>query len=204
EDGSAAVIAVTFGQPTYEVPQETKDAVMELFQDNPIDGLQVNFSTEIATGMPQIAGAGELVGVVVAAIVLLIMLGSLVAAGLPILNALFGVAVAALGALSLSSVVDMISITPILGTMLGLGVGIDYSPIIIHRHRRQLKEGYELAESNGLANGTSGRARLFAGISVLIALLALNVTGIPFLGLMGTAGAVSIAVAVLVTITRTP
>lgn len=62
EDGSAAVIAVTFDQPTYEVPQETKDAVMELFQDNPIDGLQVNFSTEIATGMPQIAGAGELVG----------------------------------------------------------------------------------------------------------------------------------------------
>ncbi|HLR27449.1 MAG TPA: MMPL family transporter, partial [Ruania sp.] len=204
EDGSAAVIAVTFDQPTYEVPQETKDAVMELFQDNPIDGLQVNFSTEIATGMPQIAGAGELVGVVVAAIVLLIMLGSLVAAGLPILNALFGVAVAALGALSLSSVVDMISVTPILGIMLGLAVGIDYSLFIIHRHRRQLKEGYELTESIALANGTSGSAVLFAGITVLIALLALNVTGIPFLGLMGTVGAVSIAVAVLVSITLTP
>src|SRR5699024_6520711 len=82
--------------------------------------------------------------------------------------------------------------------------GIDYSLFIIHRHRRQLKEGYELTESIALANGTSGSAVLFAGITVLIALLALNVTGIPFLGLMGTVGAVSIAVAVLVALTLTP
>src|SRR5690625_5167784 len=132
------------------------------------------------------------------------MLGSLVAAGLPILNALFGVAVAALGALSLSSVVDMVSVTPILGVMLGLAVGIDYSLFIINRHRQQLKDGFELEESIGLANGTSGNAVVFAGITVLIALVALNVTGIPFLGLMGTVGAVSIAVAVLVAITLTP
>src|SRR5699024_4313919 len=87
---------------------------------------------------------------------------------------------------------------------LGLAVGIDYSLFIIHRHRRQLKEGYELTESIALANGTSGSAVLFAGITVLIALLALNVTGIPFLGLMGTVGAVSIAVAVLVALTLPP
>src|SRR5699024_7069619 len=147
-----------FDKPTYEVPQDTKDAVMELFQDNPIDGLQMNFSAEIATGMPQVAGAGELVGGVVAAIVLLIMLGSLVAAGLPIRCAWFGVGVAAPGPLSLSSVGDMMSATPIRGAMLGLAVGIDCSLFIIHRHRRQLKEGYELTESIGLANGTSGSA----------------------------------------------
>src|SRR5699024_3362963 len=140
----------------------------------------------------------------VAAVVLLVMLGSLVAAGLPILNALVGVAISALGALSLSSVVDMVSVTPILGVMLGLAVGIDYSLFIINRHRQQLKDGFELEESIGLANGTSGNAVVFAGITVLIALLALNVTGIPFLGLMGTVGAVSIAVAVLVAITLTP
>src|SRR5699024_6426337 len=116
-----------------------------------------------------------------------------VAAGLPILNALIGVAISALGALSLSSVVDMVSVTPILGVMLGLAVGIDYSLFIINRHRQQLKDGFELEESIGLANGTSGTA-----------VVALNVTGIPFLGLMGTVGAVSIAVAVLVAITLTP
>src|SRR5699024_2398911 len=158
----------------------------------------------IATGVPQILGAGELVGVVVAAIVLLIMLGSLVAAGLPVINALFGVAVAALGSLAFSSLVDMVSVTPILGIMLGLAVGIDYSLFILHRHRRQLKEGHELTESIGLANGTSGGAVVFAGITVVIALLALNVTGIGFLGMMGTVGAVSVAVAVLVAITLTP
>src|SRR5690625_4793735 len=204
DDGSAAVIPVTFDDPAFEVPQETKDALVALFEDNPIDGVQVDFSTEIVQGIPSILGVGEAVGVLVAAVVLLVMLGSLVAAGLPILNALIGVAISALGALSLSSVVDMVSVTPILGVMLGLAVGIDYSLFIINRHRQQLKDGFELEESIGLANGTSGNAVVFAGITVLIALLALNVTGIPFLGLMGTVGAVSIALAVLVAITLTP
>src|SRR5690625_1829343 len=204
DDGSAAVIPVTFDDPAFEVPQETKDALVALFEDNPIDGVQVDFSTEIVQGIPSILGVGEAVGVLVAAVVLLVMLGSLVAAGLPILHALIGVAISALGALSLSSVVDMVSVTPILGVMLGLAVGIDYSLFIINRHRQQLKDGFELEESIGLANGTSGNAVVFAGITVLIALVALNVTGIPFLGLMGTVGAVSIAVAVLVAITLTP
>ncbi|WP_147919136.1 MMPL family transporter [Ruania zhangjianzhongii] len=204
EDGSAAVIPVSFTESQFEVPQETKDALVALFSDNPIDGVHVDFSSEIVQGIPSILGVGELIGVIVAAVVLLVMLGSLVAAGLPILNALIGVAISALGALSLSSVVEMVSVTPILGVMLGLAVGIDYSLFIINRHRRQLKDGYDLEESIGLANGTSGNAVVFAGITVVIALLALNITGIPFLGLMGTVGAVSVAVAVLVAITLTP
>ena len=204
EDSSTAIIPVTFDDPTFEVPQETKDALVALFENHPVDGVQIDFSTEIVQGIPSILGVGEAVGVLVAAVVLLVMLGSLVAAGLPIVNALVGVAISALGALSLSSVVDMVSVTPILGVMLGLAVGIDYSLFIINRHRRQLKDGFELEESIGLANGTSGNAVVFAGITVLIALVALNVTGIPFLGLMGTVGAVSIAVAVLVAITLTP
>ena len=204
EDGSAAVIPVSFTESQFEISQETKDALVALYEDNPVDGVQVDFSQDIVQGIPSILGVGEVIGVVVAAIVLLVMLGSLVAAGLPILNALIGVAISALGALSLSSMVEMVSVTPILGVMLGLAVGIDYSLFIINRHRRQLKDGYDLEESIGLANGTSGNAVVFAGITVLIALLALNLTGIPFLGLMGTVGAVSVAVAVLVAITLTP
>lgn len=204
EDGSAAVILVSFDETQFEVPQATKDALVAAFEDNPVEGVQIDFSQEIVQGIPSILGVGEVVGVAVAAIVLLVMLGSLVIAGLPILNALIGVAISALGALSLSGVVEMVSVTPILGVMLGLAVGIDYSLFIINRHRRQLKDGYDLEESIALANGTSGNAVVFAGITVLIALLALNVTGIPFLGLMGTVGAVSIAIAVLVAITLTP
>src|SRR5690625_942196 len=81
DDGSAAVIPVTFDDPAFEVPQETKDALVALFEDNPIDGVQVDFSTEIVQGIPSILGVGEAVGVLVAAVVLLVMLGSLVAAG---------------------------------------------------------------------------------------------------------------------------
>ncbi len=106
--------------------------------------------------------------------------------------------------MSLSGVVEMSSVTPVLGLMLGLAVGIDYSLFIVNRHRRQLKQGDELHESIALANGTSGNAVVFAGATVLIALLALNVTGIPFLGLMGTVGALCVAIAVLIAVTLTP
>ena len=92
----------------------------------------------------------------------------------------------------------------VLGVMLGLAVGIDYSLFILNRHRTQLRNGLPLEESIGLANGTSGNAVVFAGITVIVALVGLNVTGIPFLGLMGTVGAVCVAVAVLVAVTLTP
>ena len=154
--------------------------------------------------MPQLLRVGELVGVVFAAIVLIIMLGSLVAASLPIVTALVGVGVGLTASLAFSGVVDMASVTPVLGLMLGLAVGIDYSLFIINRHRKQLLAGVGVRESIGLANGTAGTAVVFAGSTVIVALLALNVTGIPFLGLMGTVGAVCVAVAVLIAITVTP
>ena len=203
-DGSAAIVSVVFENVAFDVPEEVQQSVLETFRAERIDGVDVDFSSSLAMEVPNILGVGELVGVVVAAAVLLVMLGTFVAAGLPILTAGIGVGVGALGALSFSGVVDMVSVTPVLGVMLGLAVGIDYSLFILNRHRRQLKQGYDVEESIGLANGTSGNAVVFAGATVLIALLALNVTGIPFLGLMGTVGAASIAIAVLVAVTLTP
>jgi len=203
-DGSAAIASVVFTDAQFDVPEEAQDAVIEAFRAERIEGVDVDFSASLATEVPKILGVGELIGVVVAAVVLLVMLGTFVAAGLPILTAAVGVAIGALGALSFSGVVDMVSVTPVLGVMLGLAVGIDYSLFILNRHRRQLKAGYDVDESIGLANGTSGNAVVFAGATVLIALLALNVTGIPFLGLMGTVGAMCIAIAVLVAVTLTP
>jgi len=202
ENGSAAVAPVTFNVAAMNLPQETKDDLMASFE--PIDGVETDFSAEIAGGVPELLGPGEVIGVVVAGIVLVIMLGTFVAAGLPILTALVGVGIGALGAMSLSGVVEMVSVTPMLGVMLGLAVGIDYSLFIINRHRRQLKQGYDVHESIGIANGTSGNAVVFAGATVLIALLALNITGIPFLGLMGTVGAFCVLVAVLIAVTMTP
>ncbi|QTX06004.1 MMPL family transporter [Agromyces archimandritae] len=204
EDGSAALVNVAFTEPRLELEQASKDAVIDHFESEPIDGVTVSFSTDIAQGVPKIIGVGEVVGVAFAAVVLLVMLGSIIAAALPIVTALVGVAIGALGALAFSGVVQMASVTPILGVMLGLAVGIDYSLFIINRHRKQLLEGAEPIESIGLANGTAGNAVVFAGTTVIVALLALNVTGVPFLGLMGTVGAISVLIAVLIAVTMTP
>ncbi len=203
-DGSAAVANVTFDVSTNEVTAEVKTAIEDLVADAGIDGVDVYPSQDIAQTVPSILGPGEIAGVVVAAVVLLLMLGTVIGAALPLMTALLGVGVASLASLSFSGIVDFVSVTPVLGVMLGLAVGIDYSLFIINRHRRQLKQGADLHDSIGLANGTSGNAVVFAGVTVIVALLALNVTGVGFLGLMGTVGAVAVLVAILMAITLTP
>jgi RND superfamily putative drug exporter len=204
EDGTTAIVNVSFTDPRLELSEEIKQATIAHFDDIAIDGVTVDFGTDIAQGVPEIFGIGEVVGLLFAAIVLIVMLGSLIAASLPIVTALVGVGVGVTASLSFSGVVDMASVTPVLGVMLGLAVGIDYSLFLVNRHRKQLIEGVPVRESIGLATGTSGTAVVFAGSTVIVALLALNVTGVPFLGLMGTVGAVCVAVAVLVAITFTP
>ncbi|MDZ8275136.1 MMPL family transporter [Microbacterium aquimaris] len=204
EDGATALVNVSFDVPLLELDATTKDAVISFVEANPIDGVQYAFSSTLAQSVPNLVGIGEIVGLAIAAIVLLVMLGTAVAAALPIATALVGVGIAVLAALSLSGVLDMSSVTPVLGIMLGLAVGIDYSLFIINRHRTQLLEGAEMRESIGLANGTAGNAVTFAGSTVIIALLALNITGIPFLGLMGTVGAFAVLIAVLIAVTLTP
>ncbi|AZS37278.1 Membrane protein YdfJ [Microbacterium lemovicicum] len=203
-DGATAIANVQFTVPRLELPQEAKDAVIAHFTETPIDGVEVAISTDIAQGIPEILGVGEALGVALAAVVLIVVLGSLLAAAFPIVTALVGVAIGALSTLAFSGVVQMASVTPILGVMLGLAVGIDYALFILYRHRKQLLQGADVRESIGLANGTAGNAVVFAGTTVVVALLALNITGIPFLGLMGTVGAVSVLIAVLIAISLIP
>ncbi|RMI08944.1 MMPL family transporter [Cellulomonas triticagri] len=203
-DESAAVGNISFSESQFEVSTDTKDAVVAAFEDADLAGASVELSNDLTQEIPSVLGPGEVVGVIIAAIVLLVMLGTAVAAALPIFSALVGVGIGAVASLALSGAVDMLSVTPVLGIMLGLAVGIDYSLFILNRHRRQLRDGVELEESIGLANGTAGNAVVFAGTTVFVALLALNVTGIPFLGLMGTVGAFCILIAVLIAVTLTP
>jgi RND superfamily putative drug exporter len=200
-DGSTATGAVLFTDDLYSLPQEAKDTVAHELDAASIHGVRVDYSSEIAQSTAGLMGPGEVTGLVAAALVLLVMLRTLLATVLPLVSSLIGVGVGVAGAMAFSGVVDMASVTPLLGLMLGLALGIDYSLFIINRHRRQLRAGLELHESIGLANGTAGGAVVFAGSTVIVALLALNVTGIPFLGTMGDVGAVCVAVAVLVAIT---
>ncbi len=204
EDGSTALVSVSFTEPRLDLSEESKQSVIDHFESEPIEGVSVSFSTDISQGIPEIFGVGEAIGLIIAAIVLLVMLGSVIAASLPLVTAIFGVAVGILGSLAFSGVVDMASVTPMLAVMLGLAVGIDYSLFVVNRHRKQLLQGAEVVESIGLANGTSGNAVVFAGTTVIVALLALNITGVPFLGLMGTVGAVAVFVAVIISTTLTP
>ncbi len=204
EDGSTAIATVMFTETLMEVTPQTKEAVRAAFLSNEIPGVSVDFSQEFNPDVPQIGGLGEVIGVAVAAVVLLVMVGTLVGAGLPLLNALVGVGIGATTALAFSTIVDMVSVTPMLGVMLGLAVGIDYSLFILNRHIRQLRQGMEVTESIALANGTSGNAVVFAGATVVIALVALNVTGIEFLGVMGTVAAFFVTVSVMIAVTLTP
>ena len=203
-NGLTAVAAVQFTLPVNAVESATTESIVELLTELRSDTIAVEFSQSPTTDFGELLGVGEIVGLVIAAIVLFVMLGSLIAAGLPVISAVLGVGISASITMALSGTVEMTSTTPILGLMLGLAVGIDYSLFLLNRHRKQLKTGMELRYSIGLATGTSGNAVTFAGLTVIIALAALNLTGIGFLGLMGTMGAVAIALAVLIALTFTP
>jgi RND superfamily putative drug exporter len=202
--GATAIATIYFDIPLSELEQPIVGAVVDLIQEGTPQGVQVEFTQSLVFTLDGLLGIGEVIGLAVAALVLTIMLRTFIGAGLPVIAALTGVAISAGLTFALSAVIDMTSVTPILGIMLGLAVGIDYSLFILNRHRRQLKTGMEVRESIGLANGTSGNAVVFAGITVIIALLALNLTGVGFLGLMGTAGALAIVIAVLVALTIIP
>lgn len=149
-------------------------------------------------------GITEVLGLAVAVVVLFITFGSLLAAGMPLLSALVGIGTAVGGLLAVSAVTSVSSTALTLALMLGLAVGIDYALFILSRHRAQLATGLSPAESAARANATAGSAVVFAGTTVIIALSALTVIGIPFLTVMGLAAAGAVLVAVAVATTLLP
>ncbi|WP_324649922.1 MMPL family transporter [Georgenia sp. H159] len=204
EDGSVAMTQVRFESSGGQLDPDVTAEVQRIGDTLADEGIEVNYSAEIVSDISSILGPAEVVGVVVAVVVLLVLLGSLLAAGLPLLTALVGVGIGVGGSLALSGVVEMTSVTPALALMLGMAVGIDYSLFILNRHRMQLAEGMGVRDSIALATGTAGNAVTFAGATVVIALAALGLTGIPFLGVMGYVAAGTVVVAVLAAVTLTP
>lgn len=204
DNGASAVAHMQFeGQAEAMEAQKREHLLSELHSVENL-GVEVYPSTEISSDLNSVFGIGEAIGLVVAGLVLFIMMGTFVGAGLPLVQAVLGVGAGVAGTLAFSSVVDMASITPALALMLGLAVGIDYTLFIVHRHRRQLMQGVDVKESIGLAVGTSGSAVVFAGLTVVIALVALLVPGLPFLSVLGLSAAATVALAVLIAVTLTP
>lgn len=150
------------------------------------------------------AASSQLVGIIIAFLVLLVTFGSFLAAGLPLVTALFGLGVSVEGIYAASALVDVNSIAPLFAILIALAVGIDYTLFIVNRHRRQLLEGMGVRESIRLATGTAGSAVFFAAATVIVALAGLSVVGVQFLTQMGLAAAFGVFVALVVSLTLTP
>src|SRR3954468_1018636 len=201
-DGSTGLISVQFDKPADELSHESVDGYDGLSGLSSGD-LRVVPGGQIKAGVPEI-GATEVIGVAVAAVVLVVTFGSLVAAGMTFVTALLGVLAGMAGLFIVTAFTDVSSTAPILALMLGLAVGIDYSLFISSRHRLQLAEGMDPEESVARATATAGSAVLFAGATVVIALAGLSVVGVPFLTAMGFAAAATVLTAVLVALTLLP
>jgi RND superfamily putative drug exporter len=212
-DGRTAVVQVMFDVQATDLPPGPLEKVQEVGKELNQAGVQVEFGQDISHPT-EVGGISEIIGVAAAAVVLLIMLGSFVLAGMPLAVALIGVGVSLPLALSVSHWVELQSVTPILGLMLGLAVGIDYGLFIVNRHRMHLgalvadraepPTKAEIRDSIARATGTAGVAVTVAGSTVLIALAALVVTRIPSMAQMGLIGATSIGITVVVALTLTP
>lgn len=206
EDGRTGTMTWAFDAAAVtDVEPETVEALQDLLDEQNADtDLRVEANGTGFQQFPEIGGTSELLGIAVAGVVLLITFGSMVAAGLPILSALVGVALGTLGIQIATAFTDIGTTTPVLATMIGLAVGIDYTLFILSRYRSELKRQATREDAVAMAVGTAGSAVVFAGLTVLIALSMLFVVGIPFLTSMGLAAGATVFTAVLVALTLLP
>jgi RND superfamily putative drug exporter len=203
----ATIVQIQLDGDAFAISDATKDELHDITDELEAalpDGAQASLGGQLyATELPALSII-EAIGVVVALVVLMITLGSFVAAGLPLVNAFVGVGVSMLLLLAATAFGPINSTTPMLGLMLGLAVGIDYALFIVSRHQELLRDGVDVEESIARSTATAGSAVVFAGLTVMIALVGLSVAGIPFLAIMGIAAAVSVGFAVLVSLTLLP
>lgn len=202
-DGSTAYVSVTYKVNAMELTDATREALKETGHEAQGKGLTVEIGGDALQSMPE-QGASEAIGIVLAGIVLVITFGSLVAAGLPLLTAVIGVGIGVSTITALANVLDLGTTTSTLASMIGLAVGIDYALFIVSRYRAELAEGHTKEEAAGRAVGTAGSAVVFAGLTVVIALVGLAVVNIPMLTKMGFAAAGTVVIAVLIALTLIP
>ncbi|MEW2255712.1 MMPL family transporter [Streptomyces sp. NPDC047869] len=203
KDGTIAYASVKYKVSGMELEDSAKDALKDAGQDARDAGLTVEIGGDALTATPE-TGSSEVIGIAIAAVVLVITFGSLLAAGFPLLTAIIGVGIGVSTIAALANALDLGSTTSTLASMIGLAVGIDYALFIVSRYRAELAEGRGREEAAGRAVGTAGSAVVFAGLTVVIALVGLSVVNIPMLTKMGVAAAGTVAVAVLIALTLIP
>ncbi len=198
-----AYVQVGFAAPATQITGATRDALMAVAADGRAAGLTVEVGGD-ALLVPTSVGGQEGIGVLLAALILALTLGSLVAAGLPLLTALVGIGIGISGIAIATHFTTLSLFTPVLALMLGLAVAIDYSLFIVSRYRHELATGREPGDAAGRSVATAGSAVVFAGSTVVIALVALAVVNIPLITEMGLAAAMTVAISVLAALTLLP
>ncbi|MER7405135.1 MMPL family transporter [Streptomyces sp. NPDC000070] len=204
-DGRTAYATVTFDEQAQDISRSEAQAVVDTAKSAESDGLQVELGGS-AVALTESSGGhvAEVVGVVVAAVVLFLAFGSLAASLLPIATALVGVGTAYAGIVLLGHVMTVADFAPMLGMLIGLGVGIDYALFIVTRHRRGLKRGLSVTEAATNAVATTGRAVVFAGATVCIALLGMLILRLSFLNGVAIAASLTVILTVAASVTLLP
>ncbi|MFJ4873481.1 MMPL family transporter [Streptomyces sp. NPDC088757] len=205
EDGRTAYATVTFAEQADDVPEGQAKAVVDTARSAATGGLQVELGgTAVALTEAPGGHVAEVVGVAVAAVVLFLAFGSLAASALPIATALVSVGIAYSGIVLLGHLMTVADFAPMLGMLVGLGVGIDYALFIVTRHRRGLKRGLSVAEAAETAVATTGRAVVFAGATVCIALLGMLILRLSFLNGVAVAASLTVVLTVAASVTLLP
>ena len=203
EDGTTAFATVAFSVEKAE-PSDL-DAAEKAVQPARDAGVQVEYDGQLGYANVDDGGSNsELIGIIVAVVVLAIAFGSLVAMSLPIVVALLGILIGSSTIGILSGFAPVPEIATIVGMMMGLGVGIDYALFILARHRQNLESGTPVPDAVGRANATAGLSVLFAGFTVMVAIAGLQVSNIPMMTMMGWSAAIMVAVSMLAAITLLP
>lgn len=203
-DGQAAMIALQFTAPSSEIQDETLSAVTQTAAPLEAQGYRIEFGGQPFQELEYGLTITEVIGVLVAGLVLILTFGSALAAGMPLFTAITGVGLTMGGILIAAKLVDISQATPMLAVMIGLAVGIDYALFLVSRYRSELAEGARVDDAAATAVGTAGGAVVFAGLTVMVALLGLLIVGIPFLSIMGIASAGAVFAAILTAVTLLP
>ncbi len=204
EDKKIGYADITYRVKADKVKESSKTKVLDSIEISRNAGIQTELGGSVTFSEIEVGGISEVLGIVLAFLILAFTFASLLVAGLPILTAVIGLIIGVMAILITSNFVDMSAFSLTLAVMIGLAVGIDYALFIISRYRQLLAEGYDLEEAAGRAVGTAGSAVLFAGVTVIIALCGLVLVDIPFLGVMGVVAAFMVLSVMLVSLTIVP
>ncbi|MEV0324071.1 MMPL family transporter [Streptomyces sp. NPDC050658] len=204
-DGRIAYATVTFHEQADDIAKADAQALVDTAKAAESDRLQVELGgTAVGLTESKSAQTAEIVGVAVAAVVLFLAFGSLAASILPIATALVSVGTAYAGIVLLGHFMTVADFAPMLGTLIGLGVGIDYALFIVTRHRKGLKQGLPVAVAAERAVATTGRAVVFAGATVCIALLGMLILRLSFLNGVAIAASLTVILTVAASVTLLP